>query len=65
MGRVENSARVLISDKAIRGVSAHEGWHVFTQVFLTEDERNGLYNETRKRLNLLDANDDKIEEVKL
>lgn len=26
----------------------HEGWHVFSQMFLTKDQKKALYNETRK-----------------
>lgn len=62
-GAVLSSGRVLLSDIAEVGTGYHEGWHVYSQFFLTEEERNNLYKETRDRLNNNDLSDKEVEEI--
>lgn len=62
-GQFNKGARVLISDIAADGTVYHESFHVVSQIFLTQEERDSLYNETRGRLNKKDATDKEIEEI--
>jgi len=41
----------------------HEAWHAFSQLYLTKEQKNKLYAETRKRLNNYDLSPLEVEEA--
>jgi len=62
-GQFNAGSRVLISNLAAEGTVYHEGFHVVSQIFLTPQEREELYTETRKVLKLTNKTDKQIEEI--
>jgi hypothetical protein len=61
-GRFTKDGIVLISDLAAEGTVYHEAFHTYSLLFSTEEERNGLYSEVRKRLNKSEMSDKQAEE---
>ncbi|MFO7820133.1 MAG: hypothetical protein R6V17_07855, partial [Halanaerobacter sp.] len=61
-GQFNDGARVLLSNIAASGTVHHEAFHVFTQLFLPENELSDLYNETRRELNNSEMTDTQVEE---
>lgn len=47
-GKFVSSGQVLVSDLATGGTAYHEAFHVVSQLYLTDKEREGLYNQWRK-----------------
>lgn len=47
-GKFVSSGEVLISDIATEGTAYHEAFHVVSQLYLTDKERNSLYNKWRE-----------------
>jgi len=48
---------------AKKGTGYHEGWHTFSQMFLTKEQKNKLYNEVKNKVKeLKDATPVQIEE---
>lgn len=48
-GRLTKDATILLSSIAEIGTGYHEGFHVFSQLVLSDDTRINLYNEVRSR----------------
>lgn len=61
-GQLRASSLVLISRLAEEGTIYHEAFHVVSQVFLTDTERNSLYNEVKNSLNRKDMTAAQTEE---
>jgi len=62
-GKLFEGSKVLISDLAGEGTIHHEAFHVFSQLFLTENELTGLYLEARSRTGQKDLTDRQVEEI--
>jgi len=62
-GKVLISGKVLLSEVAQAGTAYHEGWHVYSQFFITASDRTALYEETRARLNNHKLSDKEVEEI--
>lgn len=60
-GKLTKKGAVLISDIAAEGTIYHEAYHVYSLLFLNEDERKSLYSEVKKRLGK-EMSDKQIEE---
>ncbi len=48
LGQVTSSGRLLLSNLATTGTLRHEAFHIITQLYLTREEIDKLYNETSK-----------------
>jgi hypothetical protein len=46
----KDSARIILASNAAQGSLYHEAWHNVSNLFMTQAERDGLYNETRTLL---------------
>lgn len=59
-GRFDKAGRVLVSNLATDGTSYHEGFHVVTQLYLNQGERDNLYknwrDENPSQKDLIDRN---------
>jgi len=62
-GQFYKGSKVLLSSLAAVGTEYHEAFHVVSKIFLSSEESNSLYVETRKVLNKPKATDAEIEEI--
>jgi len=61
-GQLTSSGFVLISPVAAKGTVYHEAFHVYCNLFLSEEERKKLYDETRRVLKNKNLTDKEVEE---
>lgn len=62
-GQFYKGSKVLLSSLGAVGTEYHEAFHVVSQIFLSPEERNSLYSETKKVLDKPNATDEQIEEI--
>jgi len=62
-GKLTKDAVILLSSIAEIGTGYHEGFHTFSQLVLTPEQRTSLYSEVKTRLGKPTLTDKKAEEV--
>lgn len=61
-GKFTNAGSVLISDIATEGTGYHEAFHVVSQLYLTDKEREGLYNQWKTNNKDTESTNNQVEE---